>query len=72
MKNFERGENYANHHSGAEKGAEKKPFFTGKAILSRGEENVNIFFLSFLVFPRYNKVNFDKHKEKRNETNHGD
>jgi len=49
-----------NYHSEAEKGAQKKPFFTGRYILSQLIRFVNNFFLYFSYFLVYNE-----HKSKQ-------
>ena len=50
--------------SGAEKGAQKKPFFTGRTILPQGVREVNNFFrefsISFSIFLLYNETKQQK------------
>ena len=65
------GSGYYNYRSGAEKGAQKKPFFTGRIILSQGGYVVNNFFLYFLGILLYNREQKKRKAEAKNEENYG-
>ena len=52
-------------------GAQKKPFFTGRTILTQGGVKVNNFFLYFLANMLYNGSKSKVKENEWNETNYG-